>query len=268
MKFGFGERSGVTSQRDNPSVWTVTSIELLRMRNGFIAGYTVLAPVVIAVPLYVGSLFSPEAESGHMWDIFSNVILEFWGVLLPMTAALTAALSVRADEDAWRLMLSYAVPRWRFFAGKFASLAILGLVSSVVLAAVLLVGALLTGQLNTALPLVLGASFLPWTAGLATMAITLYVCVRWGMATGISLGVAGMLCGALIADKGFWYAVPFAWPMRVIVPLADIYPNGISLPPGSPLADMSVIPVAAALSLVLGTVVFLLGARHMTRKEV
>jgi lantibiotic transport system permease protein len=254
--------------RDHPPLWMVTGTELGRLRHGFLAWYTVLAPIVIAVPLYLGSLFSPEGASGHTWQTFSNVTLEFWGVLVPMTAGLAATLSVRADQDAWRLLLSYAVPRWRYFVGKFGALAVLSLVSSTVLALVLGGGAALNGALSSSIGTVLAAAYLPWLAGLASIALALLVAVRWGFGPGITVGVAGLLCGALTADKVFWYVIPVAWPMRVILPVAGISPNGIALPTGSPLADRGVIPVAVGLSVALMALLLLAGGRHLNRKEI
>lgn len=261
-------RDDRSDHRDNPSLWTVTVTELTRMRRGFLPLYVLLAPVAIAVPLYLGSLFSPEGASGQTWQVFSNVTLEFWGVLVPMTAALTAVLSVRADQDVWRLLLSYAVPRWRYFVGKFVALSVLNLISSTVLLVMLAGGAALNGALGSATATILAASYLPWVGGLATTALALLVSVLWGLGPGIAVGVAGLLSGALTADKTFWYAIPFAWPMRVILPVAGIGPNGISLPPNSPLADPGVIPTALALSVVLTAAVLLAGSLHMRRKEV
>jgi lantibiotic protection ABC transporter MutE/EpiE family permease subunit len=261
-------RNDRPDQRDNPSLWTVTGTELARMRRGFLPLYVLLAPIIIAVPLYLGSLFSPEGASGQTWEVFSNVTLEFWGVLVPMTAGLTAALSVRADQDAWRLLLSYAVPRWRYFVGKFAALSVLNLVSSTVLLVVLIGGAALNGTLGSASGTIVAASFLPWVGGLATTALALFIAVLWGLGAGIAVGVAGLLAGALTADKVFWYAIPFAWPMRVILPVAGISPNGIPLPPNSPLADVRAIPIALALSVVLMAIVLVAGSLHMSKKEV
>lgn len=257
-----------TTKWDNPSLWAVIATELIRMRRGFLPWYTILAPIVIAVPLYLGSLFSPEGASGHTWNVFSNVTLEFWGVLVPVTAGLTAALSVRADEECWRLMMSYAVPRWRYFVGKFSALALLALLSSTVLMMTLLGGAALNHQVGSALTMVLAASYLPWLAGLASTAIALFVAVLWGLGPTIAVGVAGMMSGALISDKSFWYAVPFSWPMRMILPVAEIGPNGIPLPPGSPLADFGVVPLGLVLSAVLAGAVLVVGGWHMTKKEI
>jgi lantibiotic protection ABC transporter MutE/EpiE family permease subunit len=268
MALSASVRDDRPEQRDNPSLWTVTGTELARMQRGFLPLYVLLAPIIIAVPLYLGSLFSPEGASGQTWKVFSNVTLEFWGFLVPMTAGLIAALSVRADQDAWRLLLSYAVPRWRYFVGKFAALSVLNLLSSTVLVVVLTGGAALNGALGSATGTILAASYLPWVGGLATTALALLVSVVWGLGPGIAVGVAGLLSGALTADKVFWYAIPFSWPMRVILPVAGIGPNGISLPPNSPLADARVIPVALALSVTVMAIVLLAGSLHMSKKEV
>lgn len=254
--------------RDDPSLVTLISTEVMRLRRGFIGWYTVLAPIVIALPLYLGAALSPEGRNGLTWKTFTNVTLEFWGVLVPMTAALLAALSVRADQDSWRLMLSYAVPRWRYAVGKTAALAAFGLVSSLVLFAALLLGAAINGQLGDHLGMLAAASFLPWLAGLATTALAVAVAMAWGLGPTIALGVAGMLSGALISDKTFWYVVPFAWPMRVILPIAGIGPNGIPLTNRSPLTDRGVIPVAVGLSVSLAIVIAVAASLHMTKKEV
>lgn len=254
--------------RDQPSLATVTRTELMRLRHGFLFWYSLLAPVVAAVPLYLGSATSPEAAAGQYWEVFRNVTLELWGVLVPMTAGLIAALSVRADQDSWRLLFSYGVPRHRYFTGKFAALATLQLFSTTVLAALLGVGALLRGKLDADVATVLGGAYLPWVAGLATLAVAVYVAVRWGLGAAITIGVAGMLCGALVSDKGIWMFVPMAWPMRVILPQAGIGPNGVPLAADSPLHDMSVLPVAIALSLALTAVALWAGGAHLRGKQI
>ena len=253
--------------RDDPSLLTVTATELARLRHGFLIVYTLLAPVAIAIPLYLGSVFSPEGASGHTWDTFSNVSFEFWGALVPMSAGLAAALAVRADEDALTLLLSYAVPRWRYLAGKFLALAAMALLSTTIFAVLLAIGALINGQPDD-LGMVLAGSYLPWVAGLASMAIALVVALRWGLGPAVAVGVTGLLSGALLADKMLWPAVPFAWPMRVILPIAGIGANGIALPAGSPLRDTSAIAICVALSVFVTAAVLAVGAAYVNRQEV
>lgn len=255
-------------ERDDPSLITVTGTELARLKRGFLAWYHLLAPVVITVPLFLGALGSSEARAGQTFEVFRNVTLEFWGVLVPMTAGLAAALSVRADQDAWRLLLSYGVPRGRYFVGKVAALGVLGFVSSTVLLVMLALGAALSGRFPGALGTVAAAVYLPWLVGLSMTALATLVAVIWGMGPSIGVGVAGLLCGALVSDKVFWYAVPFAWPMRVVLPLAGIGPNGVPLPKDSPVTDPAAIPLAVALAAVLAAALLAVGRLHMIRKEI
>ncbi|MDI3388682.1 ABC transporter permease [Streptomyces sp. B-S-A8] len=257
-----------TGRRDNPSTATVVATELARHRRGFIPWYHLLAPVIITVPLFLGALGSSEAQAGQTFEVFRNVTLEFWGVLVPMTAGLAAALSVRADQDAWRLLLSYGVPRGRYFVGKVAALGVLGFVSSTVLLVMLSLGAVLSGRFPEAMGTVVAAVYLPWLVGLSMTALAVLVATVWGMGPSIGVGVAGLLCGALVSDKDFWFAVPFAWPMRVVLPLAGIGPNGVPLPEDSPVTDPSAIPLALVLAAALTVALLVIGRMHMSRKEI
>ncbi|MEU7281439.1 ABC transporter permease [Streptomyces sp. NPDC045431] len=258
----------LAGRRDNPSLVTVVGTELARHKRGFIPWYHLLAPVIITVPLFLGALGSSEAKAGQTFEVFRNVTLEFWGVLVPMTAGLAAALSVRADQDAWRLLLSYGVPRGRYFVGKVAALGVLGFVSSTVLLVMLSLGAAVSGRFPGALGTVVAAVYLPWLVGLSMTALAVLVAVVWGMGPSIGVGVAGLLSGALVSDKDFWYAVPFAWPMRVVLPLAGIGPNGVPLPEDSPVTAMSAIPVALVLAFALTAILLVVGSLHMRRKEI
>lgn len=255
-------------RRDHPSLLTVVHTELLRLHRGFLFWYALLAPIVIAVPLYVGSANSAEGKSGQYSQVLLDVSLELWGVVVPISAGLMAALSVRADQDAWRLMFSYGVPRWHYFVGKVAALSLLQLLSTAVLAIMLAVGAAIGGTLTTDLPTVVSAAFLPWVAGLATLAIAVYCAMRWGLGAATSMGVAGMLFGALVSDKTFWPAIPMAWPMRVILPLGGIGPNGVPLSVDSPLRNMSVVPLALGLSILLTAGVLVAGGILLRRKQI
>ncbi|MDQ1289652.1 MAG: lantibiotic transport system permease protein [Actinomycetota bacterium] len=246
----------------------MTLTELKRMRRGFTGWFVIIAPSVATIPLYLVSLFSPEARSGKTWQVFRDVSLEGWGILIPMTAALLAALTVRADTDAWRILLSYAVPRPRYFTAKFLALAAMTSASTAVLGVLLAGGAALNGALGENATQILQACLLPWLAGLGGTALALFVAVVWGLGPTISLGVFGMMSGMLISDKDWWWAVPFAWPMRVVLPLAGIGPNGVPLRADSPLRDRGVIPVAIALSFALLAAVWVAGSVHLKRKEI
>ncbi|ASU83345.1 hypothetical protein CDO52_11660 [Nocardiopsis gilva YIM 90087] len=252
--------------RDDPSLFTVVGTELARQRGGFSLWFTLLLPAALVLPLGVIAAFSPEGQNGDVWKIWLNVVLMFWGILAPMAAALYAAVSVRQDDDARRLLYSYAFPRHRLFLGKFVALALVWLGSALILTALLSALAVALGQVGD-IGTVAAGVLLSWLAGLGSLALCLLVAHMWGFATTICVGVAGMMFGALLADKSVWWAIPLAWPMRVVVPLAEVFASGVPLPPEHPLMDTGVIPIAIALSAALSVVLLAIGSRYVNRKE-
>ncbi|QVQ54551.1 hypothetical protein J4H86_13330 [Spiractinospora alimapuensis] len=251
---------------DAPSVGTVFGTELLRARRGFPLWFSIGLPTALILPLGLVSAFAPEARENAVWEIWLRVVLMFWGILLPMGAALYAGVSVRQDDDARRLLYSYAFPRGRLLLGKYLALATLGLLSSLLLVVLLTGLALGFGELDTMARVVMG-SLLPWAAGLGTLALCLVIAHAWGFTATMCTGVAGMMFGALLADKVVWWLIPLAWPMRMVVPIAGVEASGVPLPDTHPLHDMTVVPIGIGLSLTLAVVLLAVGARHVKRKE-
>jgi ABC-2 type transport system permease protein len=251
---------------DDPSLGAVTATELSRLRRGFPVWMTFGLPFVLVLPLGVIAALSPEGQQGAVWDAWLQIVLMFWGVLLPMSAALYAGVSVRQDEQARRLLYSYAFPRGRLLVGKYAALAMVWLLSAVLLCASLLLVALLLGEGGDVLTVVVGC-LAPWLAGLGALALCLVVAHAWGFTATMCTGVAGMMFGALLADKVVWWVIPLAWPMRVVVPTAGIEASGVPLPEGHPLHDMGVLPIAFLLSVTLAAVLLAVGSRYVNRRE-
>lgn len=251
---------------DAPSWATVFGTELLRLRRGFPFWYSLLVPASLILPMGIITVFSPEAQAGRAAETWSQVVLMFWGVLLPMSAALYAGVAERQDDDARRLLYTYAFPRGRLLIGKFLALAVLSLASSLLL---LLLLALVGASLGRAedIPTIVASSLLPWAAFLGSLALCLLVANVWGFTATMCTGVAGMMFGALLADKVVWWVIPPAWPMRMVVPLAGIEASGVPLPAEHPLHDLTVLPVGVGLSIALAAVLLAVGARYVNRKE-
>ncbi|GAA4908370.1 hypothetical protein [Streptomonospora salina] len=251
---------------DAPSWSTVTATESLRLWRRFPLWMTVGLPVGLVLPQGLVAVLSPEGRQGFVWDVWLQVVLMFWGILLPMAAALYAAAAVRQDDQARLLLYSYGFPRSRLLLGEFTAVAAMSLVSAALLTCLLCVLCVLFGQAGE-LPLVVAAGMLPWLASLATLALCLVVAHAWGFTAATCTGVVGMVFGALLADKPVWWAIPLAWPMRAVVPLAGVEASGVPLPPDAPLRDMTVLPVAVGLSAALTAVLLAVGSRYVNRKE-
>ena len=263
----YTETSIPSSNKAIPPFLSLVNAEVLRYRRSFMLWFALLSPLLVALPMLLLVLsIDGGGTPALVWQSFQGTTLEFWGILLPIGAAILASLSIQQDRESWRFLLAYPVKPSQLFLAKFVSLALLTLISSIVLFAGILLGGALIGTADVAA--IFLASFLPWVVGLGTLALFLTVALMTGLGSTIGLGVFGMLSSALLADKNIWIYLPFAWPLRVILPIAGIYANGIPLPPESPLHDMSVIPLALVLSLILGAISLLVGAIYLSKKEI
>jgi ABC-2 type transport system permease protein len=252
--------------RDDPSLATVVAVELDKLRRGFCLWFSLALPFVLILPLGLVAAASPEGRGGDVWGIWFSVTLLFWGMFLPMGAALYAAMSVRADAASRRVVYAYAFPRHRMLIGRFLALLVLWLGSALLLTLLLAaVGVVLVGP-RAALPVPMGV-LVPWVGAAATLALCLVVAERWGTGLTSVVGVLGLLLSGVLADTSAWWFVPMVWPLRAVVPLAGIEASGVPLEPGDPLFSLEPLPLVAVLSSALAVVLLTAGARHVNRKE-
>ncbi|PSL00228.1 ABC-2 type transport system permease protein [Murinocardiopsis flavida] len=260
------ERTAPTAIRDDPSIATVVAVEVAKLRRGFCLWFSLVLPLALILPLGVIAAVSPEGRGGDVWGIWFSVTLMFWGILLPMGAALYAAMAVRTDLGPQRVVYSYAFPRHRMLIGRFLALLVLWLGSALLLTVLLAaVGAVLAGP-RAGLSVPMGV-LVPWVGAAATLALCLVVAERWGTGPTAVIGVLGMLLGGIVADTAAWWFIPMVWPMRAVVPLAGIEASGVPLAPGDPLFSLAPLPAVAALSVALAAVLLAAGARYVNRKE-
>ncbi|RNL84589.1 hypothetical protein [Halostreptopolyspora alba] len=251
---------------DAPSLGTVARTEARRLWRRFPLWLTFGLPFGLVLPHGLIAVLSPEGREGFVWDVWLQVVLMFWGVLLPMVSALYAGVSVRQDNQARRLLHSYGFRPSRLLVGKFTALALMSLVSAALITCLLCLLGVFFGETGD-LARVVAGGMVPWLASLATLALCLVIAQAWGFTATMCTGVAGMMFGALLADKVVWWVIPLAWPMRVVVPLAGIEASGIPLPDDHPLRDLSVLPIAVGLSVALTAVLLVVGSRYVNRRE-
>ncbi|MBB6174717.1 ABC-2 type transport system permease protein [Nocardiopsis mwathae] len=260
------DRTSPREIRDDPALGTVVAVELTKLRRGFPLWLSTALPLILILPLGLIAAVSPEGRAGDVWGIWFSVTLMFWGLSMPMGAALYAAMSVRADMASRRLVYAYAFPRHRLLIGRFLALLVLGLGSALLLTVLLAaVGVMLAGP-QAAAPVPAGV-LVPWLGGAATLALCLVIAERWGTAPAVGIGVLGTLLGATVADTAAWWFIPMVWPMRAVVPLAGVEASGVPLQPGDPLLSLAPLPIVAVLSLALSAALLAAGARHVDRKE-
>ena len=260
------DRDSPPTIRDDPSLATIVVVELSRLRHGFGFWFSLVLPFVLVLPLGAIAALSPEGRGGDVWGIWFGVTLLFWGMFLPMGAALYAAMSVRADLASRRVLYAYAFPRHRLLIGGFLALLLIWSGSALLLILLLAaVGSVLVGP--QAAPPVVAGVLVPWIGGAATLALCLVVAERWGTGATTVIGVLGTLLSGVVADTSAWWFVPVVWPMRAVVPLAGIEASGVPLEPGDPLFSLVPLPAVVALSLALSALLLVAGARHVDHKE-
>lgn len=80
--------------------------------------------------------------------------------------------------------------------------------------------------------------------------------------------VCGIALGIACASEAFWWACPWSWTIRLMVPTLGMLPNGLAAQPGDPLLAAGVLPVGIALSVVVSVALLIMVPRHLASREV
>lgn len=120
---------------------------------------------------------------------------------------------------------------------------------------------------DTILPMILGMAVVFLTS-VWEIPLCFILAKKLGFLGAVLLNVGvGTVGGVLLAEQGFWFMMPYSWTSRAMCPVLGIRPNNLLVEPGSPLLDMSVVPVAVVLSLALCAALTLLCVRWFSKKE-
>lgn len=255
-----------TSARDDPSLALLSRLALSRLRHGLPPWMTLAPPLAIAGLITVAVFVGSEHDQQAVWNRWFGLSLYLWAVLAPMLAGLYAVGAHQADEDAKRVMYTYAFARHRLLFADVLVLTALWTAAALLLAALLTLAALANGTPADTGPALAGA-LMPVLAALPTLVLCAIAAEAWGTAGATCAGVAGTLFGALLGDKPYWWVFPPAWPTRSVIPLAET--RGLSgYGPGDPLFSLSVLPVIAVAALALGGVLLAACAWYVDRREI
>ncbi|BBL79455.1 multidrug ABC transporter permease [Rubrobacter xylanophilus] len=243
--------------------------ERIKYRRTFTHWLVALGPVGLVLSYAMVGLLG---ESETTWPLFLGVVYNWWPILwVPMGAALLAALAAWYEKraGAWVLLRARPQPPAVLFGAKLLVLALHTLLSTAILAAtVAVVGAVVIGAPIPLDTLLLGA-FLPWIAALPILVIQLWVATAGGFGASVVVGVVGFISGALTAESSdLVHFVPWAWPIRVVIPIIGIHANGVPLGSGDPLWDSSIVPVILGLALIVAAALLAAGSLWFSRKEV
>lgn len=233
--------------------------ERLKMKRTFAMKLVWLAPLLTL-------FFSFALMHGRY---FQSGAYNWWYVLmLPGALSLFCALLIQKDARMkFRPVLSLPVSPSRIWLGKAG----LGLVWLAAACLLLFAGATLGGQVwNPTVSLadgLLGSLLL-----VVTMAWQIPLCLFLAARLGLFVSVlanllVGLASGLLAATHAYWWAVPYAIPLRLMAAVLGIAPNGLPLEAGDPLWDKGVILPGLVISLALAVLLLALTSLWFRKKE-
>lgn len=253
------------SVRDDPSLALLCSLALNRRLHGLPLWTALATPLAMAALLVIAVFNGAEGGRGEVWDHWFGLSLYLWAILTPMAAGLYALGSFQADEDAKRVLYCYAFPRRRLLFAEVLALTILWTGAALLFAALVALICLANGTPDLIVRAFAGA-LLPVLAALPTLVLCVIAAEVWGVAGPICIGVAGMLFGALVGDKTYWWVFPPAWPTRVVIPFAET--RAVSdFHPTDPLLSLSVLPVITIATLLLTGALLIVSAWYVDKRD-
>ena len=225
--------------------------ERLKYKRSFARKLALAAPLFFVLYGAVIRFLLPD-QSSLPWKLLLGMIFNWWPVLfVPMGTALLCTLAEQREKKAgnYRSLRSRNISMPRLWVSKILVIGYYMLASSVTLIFAAVAAGLLTAGGDVPLADIVGSSLLIWLVSLGLIPVHLFAAARFGAFGGLALGIAGIVAGVFAADRPFWIAVPWSWPIRLMSPMIGVHPNGVLLDPGDPLLDPAVIPAGIAASL-------------------
>lgn len=226
--------------------------EALKVRRSA-ASRLPLAGLLIAV--LQGGLFLLSASAIHTWGGLTAWQTLWITFLLPLFLALLAGLTAQRETKAQGGGLWWRAVPWQV-QGQ-AELLWLGLLSLALNAAVVL--PTLPFGLLASIPgewpwlRLLGLVLVLTLASWPLLALGQRISRRLGLLAGLVAAFLGNISGILMSEGPWWFLNPWAWPIRATFALSGTAANGVPLPEGSPLWQVSPWPVVGlALLVTLG----------------
>jgi ABC-2 type transport system permease protein len=229
----------------------IVASERLKYKRSFAKKFALAAPLFFVLYGAVIRFLLPD-QSNLPWKLLLSMIFNWWPVLfIPMGTALLCTLAENREKKAgnYRSLCSNNISIPKLWVSKILVIGYYMLASSVVLIFAAVAAGLLTAGGDVPLADIVGSSLLIWLVSLGLVPVHLFAAARFGAFGGLASGIAGIVAGVLAADRPFWIAVPWSWPIRLMSPMIGVHPNGVLLDPGDPLLDPSVIPAGIAASL-------------------
>lgn len=223
--------------KDGIKLISILSSEWIKTKRTAIRWLIFLVPVLFSLAGVGYISLRKSVEEIYIFQGFFNA----WGTLVvPIISSLLSAFLVQEEELAGNFTgyLSTSIPRKFLYFGKFLTLFLFNMVSTVI-ALIMFYGGMnivSPGMVN-GWGIFIFAMILELFGTLPLLAIHLWLSFIWGTGTSIGIGIGGLVTAAIagstpLGDK-VWMFIPWAWPSRLAkLPGAYLeFTAGMNMPP-------------------------------------
>lgn len=245
--------------------------EILKTKRTNIRKMLFIIPLVCALLALSFNFLSGDPEIVSLSDV---TIINQWGIVwLSVLIALTAGLLNNLERKSTKFKTTISLP---INLQKKEMSRVLLVTGLVLLGSIMLIICIsLTNLLIQTSPYLIALS----TCSLAI--ILMFVTSLWQIPFCLWLSrktnffmvlllnsMLNLSLGTFFAPTNDWWWIPYAWHLRVQMPLTKLHSNGIPLPQNDELLNYSVIPIALVLSILFFFLMLLITVRSFNKIEV
>ena len=235
--------------------------ENIKCKRIFAKKLVIIAPLcMVLLAIKTGIYFT---VNGYNW---------WYTMILPGFITLLTALINQNEEKklAYRAVFALPVSLKKTWCAKTSLICIYIVIASLIHMCGILLG-MFTIRTGMSLPVykIITATLLLIVTSLWQVPLCLFLSKKFGLLTTVLLNIGiGIPLGILAAGKPFWWACPYSWSVRLMCPVLGILPNGLFVKAGDPLLNSGVIPIGAALSVILFILLLTVTAKWFSNLEV
>lgn len=246
--------------------------ELLKYRRTFTKKLIILLPLFFVLQAMPSIWLMPK-DVVRGWEQVNTMVFNIWtAVFLPLSIALFAYLIDLQERKAgnYRSLRAHEYPPAYIWINKVFAMVLFTFIATLILFVATVLSGLVTitvGKWDIPWETILMAAMFTWITSLTIIPIQLWAATWKGMFASMGISFGGLILGIFIAEKPYWFILPWSWGIRMMCPILQLNPNGVMLEAGDPLLDTSVLPIGFILSIVVFSVVTGITALWFQRRE-
>lgn len=238
--------------------------ENLKHKGTFLKKLLVLMPIT----LILLSLFL-------MPNYFTTNSYNWWYVIImPATFALIPAMMDRKESRKlnYRAVFPLNINLKKLWVSKIITAFIYMSIAAIIhMLGVYIFQFLIGEQLtpNYGFSTLLFASTLLIITNIWQVPLCFFLAKKFGFIASITINaVLGLALGILISDSAFWIYCPYAWGIRLMIPVMHILPSGVLIEASNPMISNTSLLIPCILSICLFTLLTIIGAKWFSKQEV